>query len=247
MLDKLLLQATRELLNTFFLINGKPAGDEMSDGQVTIAAAIIYKIRPRVAALGPTGYGKSEAVAMGCILRVVLFNELFIIASVKFGTSDIIMKKVIEHIFDSPRLIKELEIDSKEKLSTLKRERNKSAVNFKRGGAIKIVSLHGADDDVSKAIGEHVPNVVLDESPLLTPTKYLLVLKMLEGTGDYNKTFLFELGNAVNRNHFMFNIKSNSKYLKIDISLEQAIAEGRLDPVSVEEKRGLPFFEEFYE
>lgn len=247
MLDKLLLQATRELLNTFFLINGKLAGDEMSDGQVAIAASIIYKIRPRVAVLAPTGYGKSEAVAMGVILRVVLFHQPFIIASVKFGTSDIIMKKVIEHIFDSPRLIKELEIDSTQKLSTLKRERNKSAINFKKGGAIKIVSLHGADDDVSKAIGEHVPNVVLDESPLLTPTKYLLVLKMLEGTGDYNKTFLFELGNAVNRNHFMFNVKSNSGYLKIDISLAQAIAEGRLDQKSVDEKRGLPFFEQFYE
>jgi hypothetical protein len=82
---------------------------------------------------------------------------------------------------------------------------------------------------VSKAIGEHVPNVVLDESPLLTPTKYLLVLKMLEGTGDYDKTFLFELGNAVNRNHFLFNIKSNVQYLKLDISLDQAMREGRLD------------------
>src|SRR5215213_8819469 len=115
MLDKLLLKATRELLSAFFLISGKPAGDEMSDGQVEIAAAIIYKLKPRVATLAPTGYGKSEAVAMGVILRVILFHEPFIIASVKFGTSDIIMKKVIEHIFDSPRLVKELEIDSKEK------------------------------------------------------------------------------------------------------------------------------------
>jgi hypothetical protein len=184
---------------------------------------------------------------MGVILRVVLKHEPFIIASVKYGTSDIIMKKVIEHIFDSPQLIKELEIDSTQKLSTLKRERNKSAVNFKKGGSIKIISLHGADDDVSKAIGEHVPNVVLDESPLLTPTKYLLVLKMLEGTGDYDKTFLFELWNAVNRNHFLYNIKYNPQYLKIDISLEQAMKEGRLDEKSVEEKRGLPFFEQFYE
>lgn len=189
----------------------------------------------------------SEAVSMAVALRVHLYQDDFIIASVKFGTSEIIMKSVIEHIFDSPAIVANLEIDSAQRMSKLKRERTKNAVNFKRGGSIKIVSLHGADEDVSKAIGEHVPNVVLDESPLLTPTKYLLVLKMLEGTGDYNTTFLFELGNAVNRNHFMVNVKSNSMYLKLDISLAQAIAEGRLDRQSVEEKRGLPFFEQFYE
>lgn len=45
----------------------------------------------------------------------------------------------------------------------------------------------------------------------------------------------------------MHNVKYNPAYYKIDISLEQAIREGRLDERSVEEKRGLPFFAEFYE
>lgn len=246
MLDKISLQATRKILNYYFLINGNPAGDEMSDGQVEIFATICYKIKPRGAALAPTGYGKSEAVSMAVILRVFLYHDHFIIASVKYGTADIIMKKIIEHIFDSDEIVEALEIDNTQKLSTLKRERKKTSINFKYGGSIKIVSLHGADEDVSSAIGEHVPNIILDESPLLSPTKYLIVLKILEGTGDYNRTFLFELGNAVNRNHFMFNIKSNSRYLKIDISPDQAIAEGRLDPMSLEENKGLPFFEQFY-
>lgn len=220
----------------------------MSAGQLEIVTAILFHeiYRPRMACLAPTGYGKSEAVAMGVILRVYICHEPFIIASVKYGTSEIIMKKVIEHIFDSDLLVAELEIDTSKKLSKLKRERNKQAINFKSGGGIKIVSLHGSESDVSAAIGEHVPNVILDESPLLTAGKYLIVLKMLEGTGDYYRTFLFELGNAINRNHFMHNIKFNPEYYKLDISLEQALAEGRLDEKSVEEKRGLPNFEEFY-
>src|SRR5205823_1227334 len=40
---------------------------------------------------------------------------------------------------------------------------------------------------VPTAIGEHVPNIILDESPLLSPAKYLIILKILEGTGDYYK------------------------------------------------------------
>jgi len=246
MLNPILHQATKKLLNIYFKIAGKPAGDMMSFGQIEIAATIIYKIKPRAACVAPTGYGKSEAVAMAAIVCCALLDEHFIIGAVKYGTADIIMKKVIEHCFDNSEMTKELEIDQTKRLSTLKRERNKAAVNFRGGGSIKIISLHGTDSDVSTAIGEHVPNIILDESPLLTPSKYLVILKILEGTGDYQDTFLFELGNALNRNHFMFNIKSNSKYYKIDIGLDQAIEEGRLDKQSVEEKRGLPFFEQFY-
>src|SRR2546421_9922661 len=117
MLDKISLQATRKILNHYFLLNGKPAGLEMPDGQVEIVAFILYKIMPRGACIGPTGYGKSEAVAMGVILRVFLYQDKFIIGSVKYGTSEIIMKKVIEHIFDSTEIVSQLEIDSSQRLS----------------------------------------------------------------------------------------------------------------------------------
>ena len=79
MLDQQSMAATRTLLNSFFLLNEKPAGVELSDGQLDIIASILYRIKPRVACLAPTGYGKSEAVAMGVILRTILFNEPFIV------------------------------------------------------------------------------------------------------------------------------------------------------------------------
>ena len=44
----------------------------------------------------------------------------------------------------------------------------------------------------------------------------------------------------------MENVKTNPNYYKIDISLEQALREGRLDEKSVDEARGKPFFKEFY-
>jgi hypothetical protein len=240
------LEAARKLLNLFKL-NGQPAGEIMSDGEVEIFACVAFKLEPRVACVAPTGYGKSEAVAMGAIIRAWMFHEPIIIGSVKYGTSEVIMKKVITHIFDYDGFISSLVIDKGEELLALKMERRKTNITFKEGGSIKIVSLHGADLDVSQAIGEHAPNIILDESPLLSATKYLQTLKILEGTGPYDETFLFELGNAINRNHFMRNVKTNPKYLKIDISLDQAIAEGRLNQESVDEKRGMPYFEQFYE
>lgn len=246
MLSQEILRKVRTLLN-IFKIDGKSAGDVMSDGQVEIAAAIILKINPRGASLAPTGYGKSESVSMGAIYRTIFFKEPFIIGSVKYGTSEIIMEKVIQHLFDDDFLLSQLELEKGQELQRLRRERRKNKLTFKKGGSLKIVSFHGAEEDVSQAIGEHAPNIILDESPLLTPSKYLQVLKILEGTGSYDETFLFELGNAVNRNHFMQNVLYNSNYYKISISLEQAIAEGRLDQRSVDEKRGLPFFAEFYE
>jgi len=56
-----------------------------------------------------------------------------------------------------------------------------------------------------------------------------------------------ELGNAIGRNPFLWRmLKTNPNYYKIDISLEQALRERRLDEKSVDEARGKPFFKEFY-
>lgn len=246
MTSQQLIQKTRILLE-LFKVYDKPANEALSDGQCLIAGSIIFKISPRISCLAPTGYGKSESVAIGVILRTILFREQFIIASVKFGTSDIIMGKIIDHLFDDEFLTYQMELEKGQKLDRLKRERKKDNINFREGGAIKIISLHGKDDDVGTAIGEHVSNIILDESPLLSAVKYFQVLKILEGTGTYDETFLFELGNAVNRNHFMNNILYNENYYKINIPLSQAIAEGRLDEKSINEKRKMPFFEQFYE
>lgn len=242
--DQLIAIATYFL--SLFKIDGKPANEVLSQGQFDVFYAICFKVNPRIACLAPTGYGKSEAVAMGVIIRAIIFNDEFIVASVKYGTSDIIMRKIIGHLFDSFVFTSQLELDTREKYDRLKRERTADKLTFFGGGSIKIISLYGAATDIGAAIGEHKPNIVLDESPLLTPSKYLQLKKILEGTGNYDTTFLFELGNAVNRNHFRQNVLFNSSYLKINISLEQAVAEGRLDMRSVEENRGLPLFNEFY-
>jgi len=234
-------------LLSLFKIGDKRASEVVTKGQFDIFCAILFKLNPRVACMSPTGYGKTEFVSMGVVACTTVMNEEFIIASVKYGTSDLIMKMAISHIFDNPLFSSQLEFDNNEKFERLKRERKADKVTFLGGGSLKVISLYGTDTDVGTAIGEHKPNVVLDESPLLHAVQYLQLKKILEGTGDYNKTFLMELGNAVNRNHFMQNILFNDDYLKLNIGLEQAIAEGRLDRRSVEENRGLPFFESFYE
>lgn len=234
-------------LLSLFKVAGKPASEVATQGQFEIFCALVFKLNPRVASMSPTGYGKTEFVSMGVIVRTCLMGDEFIIASVKYGTSDLIMKMAISHIFDNVLFSSQLEFDDNQKFERLKRERKADKVTFLMGGSLKVISLFGTDTDVGTAIGEHKPNVVLDESPLLHAVQYLQLKKILEGTGDYNKTFLMELGNAVNRNHFRENVLFNDRYLKINISLEQAISEGRLDPISVEENRGLPFFESFYE
>lgn len=234
-------------LLTLFKVNGQAANTMLSAGQKEIVATIVFKLNPRVACLAPTGYGKDEAVSIGVITRVIFLNEPFIIASVKFGTSEIIMRMVIGHLFDNDIFLQALEIDKGTDFDKLRRDRNKTSLSFKGGGTLRVISLHGSETNLGIAIGEHEPNIVLDESPLLTPIKYLQLKKILEGTGSYEQTFLFELGNALNRNHFMENIKQNPAYLKLVVSLEQAIAEGRLDPQLVDENRTMPMFSEFYE
>lgn len=94
MLNQNYLQQVKVFLNLFKL-NDKDAGDDMPDGQAEIAASILFKIRPRVVCLAPTCYGKSEVISMGAIYRAVFFKEDFVIGSVKYGTSDIIWKRLL--------------------------------------------------------------------------------------------------------------------------------------------------------
>ena len=58
----MLRRSSKDFCNYYFRINGQPAGDQMSDGQIDIVASIVWHqfISPRVACLAPTGYGKSE-------------------------------------------------------------------------------------------------------------------------------------------------------------------------------------------
>ncbi len=227
-----------------FIVRGQKATDAFTPSQKDLYLKIVLHQSNRQAVLGPTGYGKTEVISVAVVVLTALMGMDYVVVSVKYGTSGILMKMVIDHLFDNILTRSELMIELG-KQERLKDKKTKEEIRFRGGGRLRIASLHGADVNVSQTIGEHAPHIVLDESPLLTPAKYAQVIKILAGY-KYEETHLVELGNAIGDNHFRAHFEHDTGYEPTLISLETAMSEGRLDPKQVEAARVLPMFDEFY-
>lgn len=227
-----------------FTVRGQKASEAFTPSQKDLYLKIVLHPNNRQAVLGPTGYGKTEVISVAIVVLTALMGKDYILASVKFSTSGILMKMVIDHLFDTILTRSELMIELG-KQERLKDRRTKTEIRFRGGGNLRIASLHGSDDNITQTIGQHVPNIILDESPLLSPAKYSQVIKMLAGY-KHKDTHLVELGNAIGDNHFREHFEHDTGYERTLISLELAIKEGRLDQKQVDAARALPMFDEFY-
>jgi hypothetical protein len=145
------------------------------------------------------------------------------------------MEKVIQHTFDNPLLIENLDLDKNEPLERLKRERSKDRITWKSGGEIRIFSAQTKSaKNVNDALtGFGSPNIVEDESALIPDPFQTMILRMLGGHKDNT---LIKVGNPFYRNHF-FKSANSKKYKRIHIGFEQAIKEGRYTQEFIDEAK----------
>lgn len=218
---------------------------ELTDGQVEIFDAIYHKQHNRFQVIAPTQYGKSNTIAMALILRSQRFKEDWAIVSGDEKKTAIIMGKLIDHLFDNPLLLSNMEIDAKEPLDRIRRERSKKKITWKDGGSITAIT---ADARNRKRVKEGLsglgsPNIVEDEASLIPDDLQAMILRML---GGYNGGTLIKIGNPYNRNHF-FKTWNSDKYHKVFIDYKQGLKEGRYTEEFIEEMRKEAFFEILYE
>jgi hypothetical protein len=215
----------------------------LTPGQQQIFRSIEKRKHPRNQAITPTRYGKSLTVALAVIIRAITMPEKWAIVAPTMDKARIIMDYVIQHLFDSPLFLSQLDIDFS--IERLKRERSKERLTFKRGGEIRTFTADAKHiANVQKALmGFGAPNVIEDESALIEDNLHATVMRML---GDSKDNFLFKIGNPFQRNHF-YRTWQTEKYNKIFVNYEQGIAEGRFTGEYIEEMREEAFFSVLYE
>lgn len=222
---------------------------ELTDGQLDIFEAIATRKYPRIHTLSYTQYGKSDTVAMALLTRVTTYPEKWAIVAPSNKKARIIMSYVIGHIFDNEYTSSRFEIDKGESVDRIRRERSKERLTFKLAdgmiGEIFTISSEGkrTKDLLDALMGFGAPNVVVDESSLIDDLQMVGIMRMLGGHKD---NFLFEIGNAMRRNHF-FKASIDPKYHHINIDYKQGIAEGRITAEFIEEMRNKPMFSQLYE
>jgi hypothetical protein len=221
----------------------------LSDGQAEIFDVIARRKHPRVHCISYTQFGKSDTVSMAILTRITTYAEKWAIVAPSNKKARIIMSYIIGHIFDNEYTSSLFEIDKGENLDRIKRERSKDRITFKlpdgQISEVFIISSEGkrTKDLLDALMGMGAPNVVIDESSLIDDIQYVGILRMLGGHKD---NFLFEIGNAMRRNHF-YKASLDPRYYHINIDCYQGLREGRITQDFINEMSTKPMFSMLYE
>lgn len=219
----------------------------MSDGQADIFLIIFLRLYPRNQIIAPTQYGKSTVVAMALILRSQSFKEDWAIVTGELNKSMIIMEKIIQHIFDEPQFYSQVELDPNENLDRLKRSRTRTNLMWQRGGGIRLFTADSRNRGRVKSAlsGFGSPNIVEDESALVSNDAQAMIMRMLGGHPD---NFLLKIGNPWEPppNHF-HTTWLQQNYHHVFIDYQQGIKEGRYTNEFIDEMRSQPFFDVLYQ
>ena len=213
----------------------------MTKGQISIFRAIYERQYPRTQIDCYTQYGKSDTISMAILLRASTFAERWPVLGGTKDKADIIMKKIIKHLFENEYTLSKFEIGQDESIERIKRERSKERITFRtneRGdiGEIFVLSADArrkSQDAGDILIGHGAPNLVIDDAALIPDPIYGKALRMLGGHKD---NFLLKITNSFGRNH-AYRSRQNPKFHKIVIDWKQGIEEGRITQEYVDEMR----------
>lgn len=227
----------------FFKIDGKPADEMVSDGQLQIFGSIILKKGTRINIITPTQYGKSLIVALACLYLSCVEGEMISIPAPSEDKARIIMRYYLQHMGDHPLFYSQLEKGVL--LDRLVMETSRDRLVLKNRGGIFILSVHAGDSNkgFQAAMGEGSRIIIEDESCLIPDEIESTIFRMIAGKGP--DAMYVKISNPFYRNHF-YRSSIDDRYLQIKIDYLQGLKEGRLQYEFIEEARTKPNFDVLY-
>jgi hypothetical protein len=213
-----------------FDIEGYRASEVVTEGQLVIFWAIVFRHFEYIQIIACTQYGKSLIVALACIIVSCIQGELIPVVAPKKEQAKKIMRYYIEHIGDSPMFSSLLE--KKDKIDMLRQEASKDRIVLRNGGGLFALSVEARSvvSGVKAVMGEGGRIVIQDESALIPDEIEATIFRMVAGkqkVGDERKQSCYiKIGNPFHNNHFLKTWKDKD-YFKIYIDCYQALKEGR--------------------
>src|SRR3990167_7630327 len=222
-----------------FKIDGKPANEVATEGEIEIFHAIVFRKWNRVQILCSTQYGKSLFVALACVIVACVQGEMIAVVAPKDDKAKIIMRYFIEHLGDSPLFYTQLERNSK--LDKLRMEENKERIVLRNSGGIYVISAQAGNSQkgIESAMGAGAKIVITDEAGLIPDTIEATIFRMIAGKGE--DAFYCKIGNPFYRNHFLRS-SLDPNYHQIFIDYLQGLKEGRYTEDFINEAKNKPHF-----
>lgn len=236
MLNNETIQAIKTLVSSYFK-NSKGEPYEITEGQCELFYAVTNQEWDWVWCSAPTRYGKTEIVAMAILWLAAFYHLKIPIVAGSEEKAKKIMEYIVQHIGDSEILFEGLIIDNLEDIEKLKVQMSKNALRWSTGGWIFVTSVDSRSikREGEGVVGEGGDVVVLEEAGLIKrKEQFSKVVRMPEKNKGWGK--LVQIGNCVENSVFQtaFN---DPLYIKVRISLEQAVREGRYTEKELEEKK----------
>lgn len=238
--------------------NGNPF--EMTFGQIRLFRAIYEKQHPRIQFECYTQYGKSDVVSMATLLRATTFAEKWIILGGTKDKAEIIMGKLIKHLFENDYTLSKFQIGEDESLESIRRHKSKDHISFRvdelgNMGEVLILSADTKkkrEDAGDILIGHGGKNLIEDDAALIPDNIHGKAMRMLGGHKD---NFLLKITNSFGRNHAYRSSAlkqcdekneprpadyiSDAGYRVLKVDWKQGIEEGRVTPDYIEEMRSV--------
>lgn len=221
----------------------------LTPSQTVLFETIFKRTHPRNHIMTYTQFGKSDTTSMATLCRASIYPEKWTIIGPTKEKAKIIMSYVIQHCFDNAFFLDRLVIKQDESLEQIRRERSKNKLTFKIGpskfGEILILSAQSnRKSELSTSLmGFGSPNVIEDESALVSDLSHATVMRMLGGHKD---NYLLKIGNPMARNHFLRSYEDDS-YNKFIVKWQQGVQEGRISQSFIDEMRKEPLFSILYD
>ncbi len=235
-----------ELLR-LFKIEGQPADEVATPGQVELFGRIVFRISLRQFIMTSTQYGKSLFVALACIILTALDDEdgeKVIVGAPTEEKAMIIMRYYNQHLGDSPLFAPLLSADTK--VERLEMSTSKDALILKNGGAMFALTMNAGNSrkGFEAAMGEGADVVILDEACLIPDLIEATVIRMIAGRkhGMYVK-----IGNPFYRGTHFQKSSRDPRYLKLILNYQTSLSEGRVTQSLIDEVRDKPFFDILWE
>lgn len=232
------------MLLDLFVIDGQKGSAKITESQLQIFYAIVFRPSTRLQIISCTQYGKSLTVALALVIVSCLQGEKIAVLAPKDEQAKIIMRYYIEHLGDSPLFYTLLEKNTK--LERLRQEESKQRIILRNNGGVFILSVQAGNSKkgMEAAMGAGAKIVIADESGLIPDNIEATMYRMIAGKGE--DAFYCKIGNPFYRNHF-FKTWHDERYLKVFIDYNTAIKEGRYNQDFIDEARTRPFFDVLYE
>ena len=217
-------------------MKAKILGYTLQDGQLRIIGSVLDPECKRLIVSAYTQYGKTRAVAIGVLLRILKpAKKKIVFIGPTIDQTNIIRNYVAELISADPRL-SALVDTPKRRAADLKKEMSKKRLTFKTGWEIVTLTAYGAGEEPGKQLMGHGGDIIIiDEACLIDDEVYRKRISRMWGSKADAEVII--LVNPWHRRNFAFRAWRNPKYRKIHIPWQQGVREGRVTREYIEEQR----------